>query len=112
MFFDILGERGYCGHIVTGHIITSVEIRSVVFCVVEGRLTCRRTLDAGDDNHFVNTHAGNTLNPAPVSLSLLFSEESDTLRCAFFAPDNPREGDIIGKTMHGLVCGTARSSFF
>ena len=55
-----------------GRVITSAEIRSAVFCVVEGRLTCRRTLDAGDINHFGCTHAGNTLNPAPVSLSLLF----------------------------------------
>ena len=25
---------------------------------------------------------------------------------------NSIRGDIIGKTMHGLVCGTGRSSFF
>jgi len=43
---------------------------------------------------------------------LLYSEGSDTLRCAFLA-SNPYLAldDIIGKTMHGLVCGTARSSF-
>ena len=47
-----------------------------------------------------------------------FSEESDTLRCAFFALVDTRtrkrgtqSRDIIGKTMHGLECGTARSSF-